>query len=153
MKKVGAVWYVHKSNIDEIIANVKSGNYACDIVVAKEGISEMGWEYDVIRYDTKKHSISFIQTDDFNKNPYPIVKDGMKLNMLNDWSWRVVRGRKTNPQIYHMKEVFVAPSYKGFDLAEAKERTRRMNEIPDLDKTRIRNYDFFMPIARAYGLI
>lgn len=153
MKKVVNCYYVHKSNMDELIDELRD-NYQADVITAIKEIELKHWDYQVIRYDKTEHSISFIQSPDFDSAPFPIVGDGMKLKMKGEWTWHLVKGRTKNPQIYHQKELFIDPCfYKGFDAIEARWRTILMNRIPELDKKRIGNYDYFMPIAKQYGLI
>lgn len=88
-------------------------------------------QYEVIKYNYKDGSISFIGSPDFNESPEPIVGDAIKVNA--DGKLTITKQKK-DPQIYHHKWEMVGDDYSGFDVEESKERSRRWREVVAGDK-------------------
>lgn len=151
MKKVVNCWYVHKSNISEILEKLTDPELS-DVIQAIKEINLNQFKYEVIKYDKAKHRISFIDSPDWITANEPKVCDAWMLDMKYKWTWKFVPARKKNPQIYHSKELFVSDDYKGFDIERAKERTRLWKSIPNLDTKRIGNKDFWLKFLAENGM-
>lgn len=146
MKKVINCYYVHKSNIKELLnkfpQNMELKNYL-------ESVDLL--DYEVIKYDSKTNKVSLIASPDWEDAYEPIVGDSL-VHDLNDGSDKFIKGRTKNFQIYHNKWMFVADDYDGFDIDEAKERTAAWSSIPNLDKKRIGNQDFWFEVLKENNL-
>lgn len=144
MKKVMNCLYVHKSNISELHLD-DLGNYAIEILDRKFP------NYQVVKYDPKKRVISGIESPDWNTANEPIVGDSMIINLVTGEE-KIYKGRKENPQIYHNKWQFVADDYTGFDIEAAKQRTIEWNNIPNLNKSKIGNKNYWVELLKANGM-
>lgn len=77
------------------------------------------FEFNVIKYDLITHTISFIQSEDFNDSEEPII--GL--------TYTVTKNDNTNftstldSGIIYNKWLLVKDDYSGFDIDESKERT------------------------------
>lgn len=150
-KFVGSCIYVHKSCIDELLVRVKEPQLS-EIMQAIKEIKMKDFKYEVIKYDKSKHRISFIDSPDWIISKEPEIGDAWLLDMKYKWTWKFVPARKKNPQIYHSKELFVSDDYQGFDIERAKERTKQWNAIPNLNKKRIGNKDYWLQVLKENGM-
>lgn len=150
MKKVGTCLYVHKSNRWELYNNKrteKDREHMKCIITAMEGF----FYYQVIKYDYKTRKLSLIQSLDWDKANEPTVGQSIIFDLsigkdLTDTPKKQIKARTKNPQIYHNKWMFVGSSYSGFDIDKAKQRTKEWNSIPNLDKKKIGNKDYWTQI-------
>lgn len=82
---------------------------------------------------SKETKVSFIESPDFDTADEPMIgrclsiKDGK----VTEYP------KQADPWIYHHKWQFVEPDYRGFDVAESKERSKSWEAIPGIDKARI----------------
>ena len=107
-KKMGSKVCIHKQ-------------YARCIPGAKEAAKKAGiGDYDIIRYDPKDESYSFIQSPDFDSSPEPVVGRSALLKGKTV----TYRPPLKDPFIYHHKWLMVKDDYPGFDVEESKERSR-----------------------------
>lgn len=169
-KRVGNCIYVHKSNFDELIELMKRDlAKQSDIIIAKSEIDNMIAKkekedevlyklitnYEVIKYDKAKHQISFIDSPDWITANEPEIGDAMLLKMNQDWTWKLIPKRKTNPQIYHGKWRFVDQSfYKDFDVIESYNREQQWQSIPGIKevKSKIGNKKFWVEFLENNGM-
>ena len=155
-KTVGSCIYVHKSNIGELYAKVAelSMNKLVDVEVAVDQINKKNFKYEVIKYDKQKHQITFIDSPDWIEANEPEVGDGWMLKMYENWTWKFIKKRNKNPQIYHCKYLFVASDYTGFDIEEAKRREAAWNSIPGIKDVKkfIGNKDYWVGFLGKNGM-
>lgn len=111
MKKIGANIYVHKSNGDKLSENIR---LAIRLIEMKHIPS--GFNFEIIKINTNKNTISFIQSNNWNYAREPEVGDAYVFN-LEEQKGKII---KSKGQIYHHKWMFVSDDYKGFDVNAAK---------------------------------
>ena len=104
--------YIHKSaisNLTEDEFHLYKTKLDC--------ISELEFEFDVIKINFKDCEVSFIQSPDWDSANEPTVGDSICVKRDNSI-------RKTNGSnlIYHHKWMFVDDSYSGFSVSESKLR-------------------------------
>lgn len=138
MKKVMNCYYTHKSNTEDI-------ELLCRLNRTIEQVLNTTYQYDIIKYDHYNNRVSLIKSPDWDTSNEPIVGDSVVINLETGES-REVKGRKNNPQIYHNKWQFVSDDYPGFDVEAAKQRTEIWNKIPNLNKSRIGNQNYWFEL-------
>lgn len=141
-KKMGDDLYFHKDYVLEYI-----GDYFYNKV---KSILPKGFNFNIIKYNEKYGSISFIDSPDFDIADEPIVGDSYKIT--TDGKITFTR-RKSVPQIYHHKWLFVKDDYKGFDVEQSKERSKKWLEYSDIinmSKIGYQNYwnDEVLPLIK-----
>ena len=164
MKKVGTCYYVHKSNIRELLEimdNQLRGTVflqflAMITVVDHFQFLEMeGFKYEVIKYDSERKSISFINSPDWDTANEPEVGDAWMFSINDNFDhWKFIKARKKNKQIYHAKYLFVADDYKGFDIEQARQRAIQWQKLPGIKevKNKIGNKDFWVEFLHKNGM-
>lgn len=110
-KMIGGELYVHYSANDVLPQQ--------DLIAAEAMLPE-GFEYEVIKYNAKDGSFSFIASPDWNTSNEPIVGDAYKVKKNGEVS---VTKQKADPQIYHHKWNFVRDDYSGFDVEKSVQRS------------------------------
>lgn len=146
VKKVGTSIYVHKSNLKELLDNIKD-------IDEKERIQDVlqknKFSFEIIKYDKKNKNISLIECPTWNILQEPIVGDS-HLYKLNG-EIKLIKGNKT---LYHSKELFVNENYVGFDVEKAKQRTKEWNNIPNINKLKkyIGNISFWYQLLKENNL-
>ncbi|EOU2097118.1 hypothetical protein C0L75_03095 [Clostridium perfringens] len=124
MKKIYGSIYVHKSNVKSL-----DEFYQEQINNAIWFLSSQGYPidtYEVIKINTKKISITFIESEDWDVAREPVVGQAYRVDENGDV--RIIK-QKSNPQIYHHKWMFVGEDYKGFDLEESKRWSEQWQKI------------------------
>ena len=150
MKKVGNTYYVHKSNIQELLDILPEDKYKREIISLYEyRQSPASLPYEVVKYDVKQHKLSFIDSPDWNTSLEPIVGDS--------WCWNFetnkITCRKGGVTVYHSKELFVSDDYNGFDIEKAKERTKLWSSLVSKDdKKKIGNKKFWIQWCKENGI-
>ena len=149
-KKVGSCIYVHKSNIQELLNKIPDDWYKTEIIYwykfrEKNGSSP----YEVIKYNTQQHQLSFIDSPDWLTANEPTVG--------NSTCWNFDKGvqtfRRGGDTIYHSKELFVSDDYKGFDLEKAKERTKLWQSlVTKEEKKLIGNKNYWKHFCEKHGI-
>ena len=151
MKTVGDCHYVHRSNLGELLRRFPELRGP----ILKVTRSAEGSDWAVAKLDAGRGTLSLIESPDWDAAYEPTVGDSMVYD-LSTWAGgpptKVVRGRSSNPQIYHMKEVFVAPGYGGFDVEAARRRTAALARIPGIDAKRKGNADYWDERMRKAGM-
>ena len=132
-KYIGGCTYVHKS---------------CQKVFVDKGIKGFikelnGFKYDVIKYNHKQGSFSFIQCSDFNSAHEPSLGKVL-LVKFNDgeYSTKLMNELK-DPWIYHHKWLFVFDNYKGFNVEESVSRSEEWMSIENIQYNRIGKHSFW----------
>ena len=126
-----------------------------DIMVAISEVERMDdFKYEVIKYDKQKHQVSFIDSPDWDTANEPEVGNTWTLKMHQDWTWKLIKARKKNKQIYHAKYLFVADDYKGFDVEQARQRAIQWQKLPGIKevKNKIGNKDFWVRFLEENGM-
>lgn len=153
IKKVVTAGYAHKSNIKELMEKMvpeeKWEEFEKFIFLAVKAFS-----FDVIKYD--RGNITLITSPDWDSANEPLVGTCRR---WKDGEWfdkgRIsMNYKETNNfrQIYHNKWQFVSSDYAGFDIEMAKERTKIWNNIPNLDKKRIGNKNYWKNLLEENGI-
>ena len=86
------------------------------------------FDYTVVKYNRKDGTVSFIRCSRFDEQPQPVIEDVVTIKQ--DGSV-VHRDQSSDPFIYHHKWLFVRDDYEGFDVEESRERSRRIQELPN----------------------
>ena len=129
-KQIGGAVYVHKQ-----YQNVLPDAFA----KAMNALSP-DFEYAVVKYDLSNHTVSFIQSDDFDSAVEPTVGD---LYTIRPDGTCTFRRKLADPWIYHHKWLFVHDDYSGFDVEESKARSVAWLQLPGIDFTRIGKKSFW----------
>lgn len=148
MKKVSNNLYVHKSNLEELYITI--GKEA--MVRVQNAIICMfdsNRPFEIVKYNIKTGDISLIDAVGWNERYEPIV--GTSVLFKPDGT---TKERPNGKQVYHMKEVFVPEGYTGFDVEEAKRRTKLLNAFPYVkeNKSRIGSLEWWTMFLKAYHL-
>ena len=151
MKSVGSCRYVHRSNTGEL--KTRYPEYADSISAVERSARNRDWA--VMKLDLSNGVISLIESPDWDTAYEPVVGDSMIYD-LGEWTsgppTKISKARTKNPQIYHMKELFVAPDYKGFDIGEARRRTDAIARIPGIDFRKKGNAEYWDEAMRRNGM-
>lgn len=145
LKKVGSCLYAHKTNVKELINRVTDDQDVIAMITIVDSTTENEWDYAVIKYDKEKHTMSLIKSDDWFTSNEPVVGDSWRFDLRELTHKRVV-ARKENPQIYHSKWMFMPDDYDEAWMTNAMNRTEQWNKIPNLDKKRIGNQNYWFKI-------
>jgi len=119
-KKMGNDLYFHKKYVDEYIDK----DFYNDL---KSHLPE-GVEFNIIKYNDKNETISFINSPDFDTADEPIVSDAYKVTKEGTVS---KTKEKSTPQIYHHKWMFVKDDYRGFSVPKSVDRSKKWLEVSD----------------------
>lgn len=156
MKKVGTCYYVHKSNKKQLMEIQVDSSKLADIMVAISEVERIDdFKYEVIKYDKQKHQVTFIDSPDWVTANEPEVGDAWMLKMQQDWTWKFIKKRSKNPQIYHGKWRFVDQSfYKDFDVIKSYEREKTWQQLPGIKEVKkfIGNKDFWVEFLHKNGM-
>jgi hypothetical protein len=131
-KRVGYDYYVHKSAEDVVPNDVLSK--------AKEKIGD--FEYDIVKYNNKDNSISFIESPDFDVVDEPTVGKSIKVSA----DGQISGPRKGGVTVYHHKWNMVRPDYIGFDYQDAIERSVRWTQMLEgtgINRNKIGNKNYW----------
>lgn len=157
LKKVMKSFYAHNSNYEEWENTVLKYMDEDDFDDLMEFITnlydkEIGIDSYVLKYDSLTNKISLISTPDWDTENEPTVGDSICAWIEGDeFCFKRI---KCKNQIYHNKWQFVQPNYSGFDVEEAKERTKLWNSIPDINKhkSRIGYRNYWNSLLKANGI-
>lgn len=149
IKKVVSAWYVHKSNLQELLDSLtpEEASIVEDKIEFYDAL--VGKPYTVIKFDKKSHDVSFIYSSDWDTANEPTIDISYTIKPDD----KIVTRRNGN-QVYHNKWQFVAPNYSGFDVEKAKQRTKDWNAIPNINsiKKYIGNKKYWHDLLNQYGL-
>ena len=132
IKKVGANYYAHVSNIEELGKALPLKDQGVLIDFLYNGIVSL-LDYDVIKIDVTNRNISLIKCFEWNTLPEPWVKSTTVYSYCDFKKIRYIEYKTENCPIYHNKWMFVADNYTGFNIQESKNRAKLL-------ETKIPNY-------------
>jgi len=119
-KKMGDDLYFHKKYVDEYIDK--------DFYNELKSNLPKDFKFNIIKYNEKNETISFIYSPDFDTADEPIVSDAYKVTKTGN----VTKTKeKSPPQIYHHKWMFVKDDYNGFNVPKSIERSKRWLDVSD----------------------
>lgn len=148
-KKVGYSYYVHKSNLVELLdlCSFEDREYIMRIIDSAKMFLLL--DFDIVKFDSHTRNVSLIQCSTWDTLNEPIVGDSYCFHP--DFSFKVIRG---GTKVYHNKWQFVADNYDGFDVEKAKKRTKVWNSIPNIKnyKSKIGNKDFWYALLGEHNL-
>lgn len=154
IKTVVKASYVHKSNIQELIDKKIPTDKKEEFIKFMELIKSNNIPFDVVKYD--QGNVTLITSPDWDTSNEPIVgecrrwKDGEWFNGENlNNNFKLTKNFR---QIYHNKWQFVDESYQGFNVEEAKERTKIWNAIPNLNKSKIGNKVYWVELLTNHNI-
>ena len=129
-KEIAGKVYVHRDYADRLgePATVAAAALPADFA------------YDIVKYDTRSGTVSFITCLDFDTADEPTVGD--VITVRPDGTTRR-RSQRSDPQIYHHKWLFVADDYLGFDVEEGKRHSADWLTLDDVGKARIGKRSFW----------
>jgi len=102
------------------------------LLTAKQHLK--GFEYTVVKFNTRTNAITFVHSPDFDTAHEPTVGD--QLLVRSDGSVKHMKA-PADPWIYHHKWLVVGDDYTGFSVEQAKERSRQWMRLEGLDSSRI----------------
>jgi hypothetical protein len=150
MKRIGSVYYVHKSNIQELLLLLPNDWYKREIIHWYEFRERPGAApYEVIKYDTKKHKLSFIDSTDWFSTNEPTVGNYTCWDLDKETAVH----RTGGTQVYHSKELFMANDTDLIDLEKAKERTKLWQSlVTKEEKKLIGNKKYWHNWCKEHGI-
>ena len=92
-----------------------------------------GFEYTLVKVNTKSGAVTFIQCEDFDTAPEPTM--GAAILVRNNGTYKRMSALD-DPWIYHHKWQMVGADYQGFDVEESKARSAAWEAL-DVDRSRI----------------
>lgn len=123
-KKMGHDLYVHKNYVDQT-------PIPQDALQAALARLPEGYDFTAIKYNKQDGSFSFIQSPDFDTADEPTV--GVSLKVAADGSVKRTNP-PSDPWIWHNKWMWVGDDYPGFDVEQAKQRSKHWKDIIGVDK-------------------
>jgi DNA phosphorothioation-associated putative methyltransferase len=106
-KKVGSNWYVHASARESISEDIEEKIQFAE----KMGCTQLGDEYNVVRYSKIKQTISLLLYDRFFEEPFPVLQASCLVNLITGRVAKREYGSSRNPPILHRKELLLSPSH------------------------------------------
>lgn len=154
MKKIGSFRYCHRSNIEELSENITVGQQIKIMealaLMCEKYYEEVFKKYQVIKFDKKNDSVTFILSEDWDSAREPMVGDAYRVE--KDKKITLI---KNKGQIYHHKWQFVAKDYTGFDVEESKKWSKKWTSIiPQTKeiKSRIGYKKYWLELLKKYDL-
>ena len=129
-KHIGGNIYVHKDYID--VLNVPKLSSYIELL-------PNNFHYDIVKYDPKNLSLSFIQSKKFTTEDEPLIQTIININ--RDLKIKTIKEKK-DPQIYHHKWMFVDQHTQLFDVYDSKIRSLEWAEIL-CEKSKIGNLSYW----------
>lgn len=126
MKKLIDTFYVHKSNLEELMDKIPGFEDTSVLSWAIYYMTTQRLEYEIIKYDAKNHTFSLIQCPTWDVRYEPVAGDSYIFK-----KYEVPPKMRTGgTTVYHQKHLFVSDNYTGFDIEKSKERTELLESIP-----------------------
>lgn len=122
------------------------------LINANKMIDKLPFEHNILRIDTKKNNILFINSPDFDSSHEPIIKETA---LFVDGELSKTSKSSSNPLIYHHKWMFVLPDYKGFDYYQEAERSLLWKEKLGINRkvsSRIGRKNYWVNWLKSNGL-
>ena len=147
MKKVGTAMYVHKSNSLELFNKIS--NEESERI--RKIINNFKNDFAIIKYD--KGKLSLIESENWDSANEPDVGKSYCFQpgeVLSD-KYKII---KSSGKIYHNKWMFVSVDYEGFNIEEAKNRTKLWNSIPGIKehKSKIGNKSYWIALLKKNNI-
>ena len=107
-------------------------------------------DYNIIKYNKTNGNISFLYSPDWDTANEPVIEYSYIYNNTTG-QFKYVKGKN---QIYHNKWQFVKSNYSGFNIEQAKERTKLWNSIPDIKqhKSKIGYKDYWIKLLKQNNI-
>ena len=122
-KEIGGNVYCHRQYEDQ---------FPADELAAAKSVLPADFEYNIVKYDLKTHTFSFIFSHDFDTVEEPSVDGGITVKAdgtskrFGNAGW-----------IYHHKWLWVDDAYRGFDVESSKLRSLKWASLSGIDRARI----------------
>jgi len=130
-KNTPDAFYVHK--------NYEYDTFDKDALDKAKSYLPKDYDYQITKRDHKSGEFSFLQSHDFDTATEPTVGNSLRVKSNGELKLKPINKDPENQQIYHRKEKFVGPDYKGFDIEKAKQRTDTWTKVADEVKKEIPN--------------
>lgn len=140
-KEIGGCIYVHKQY---------RFVFLMDGILKAEAKVPEGFDFQVVKYDSKKEQFSFICSPDFDTADEPTVGDSIVVNSLG--KIKTVKANKKDPWIYHHKWLMVMDDYSGFNVEKSKRRSESWMSIDGIDKKKIGKKSYWEKILCQHQL-
>ena len=108
-KLIGNVHYFHKNALSLLEPEVLK------IVQKCAKILDTGFEWNVIKFDSKSFEISLLDYEKFEENAFPALLKSCKFN-LETGNYKIRNHSANNPPILHRKELLLPPNEKNIEL-------------------------------------
>lgn len=132
-KLIGGNLYLHRNYVHDLPNDVRK-----NVLDAESDIE--GFKYNNVKINVKDGTVTFINSTDFDSASEPTVGE---YRVVNDGNVR----KGTSNSIWHHKWLWVKNDYRGFDVMDSFERSRKYLKM-DIDFSRIGNKDFW---EKNYG--
>lgn len=127
-KKMGSQLWFHKDYANEIIGEKEFNEF-------KKEFKNL-FDYEVIRWDSKKNEIAFIESVDFLTSNEPLVGRVQRIQKEeNSFIMGKLMNQPKDPLIYHHKWLFVKDDFKKFNITESKNRSLEWKNVAGVDRT------------------
>ena len=152
MKKIGTAIYTHCSNRKSLSEEHQKLIDVAITIMSDANMYEQWLGCVIYKIDTKKNTVSFIESKNFDTAREPEVGDAYIVN-LNTEKIKII---KSKGQIYHHKWMFVADDYAWFDIEKSKKWSKTWQKVFPNDRTiksRIGYKKYWDEYLKQYGLI
>ncbi len=124
-KEVGGCIYVHRA-YEHVLPE--------SVLESAKAVLPSEFSYQVVKYNVRRGSLSFVTSPDFDTAPEPTVGESILVRVDGSSS---CRAPARDPEIYHHKWLMVADDYTGFDVEASKRRSGAWMQLPNVDRRRI----------------
>jgi hypothetical protein len=98
------------------------------------------FDYTIVRHDRALNSLTFIESENWDASPEPLVGD--RYTIFRDGSFRF-RNASLKTQIIHHPWLYVRDDYQGFDVQQSKLRSLQWRSLLGLDYARLGYQEFW----------
>lgn len=115
-KKMGNQIWFHKQYLTEMITE--------ELALLFIPYIPNDFNYEIVRWDSKKEELALIECIDFNESKEPTVgRINRIIKTENGFENIKEQKQPKDPLIYHHKWMFVKENYKGFSVEDSKKRS------------------------------
>lgn len=129
-KLIGGYLYLHRNYLTDLPNNIQKS-----VLETETHIGD--FKYNILKINIKTLDVTFINSTDFDHVHEPTVGEYIRVSKQDD---SVKRG--TSNAIWHHKWLWVKDDYKGFDVEESFNRSKKYLGM-DIDFSRIGNKEFW----------
>lgn len=129
-KFIGEDLYLHRNYVEDLPNDIKN-----KVAQAEQHLS--GFKYNTLKIELNGGQVTFINSEDFDTAPEPTVGEYTLVDLDKNTS----RTGKSN-SIWHHKWLWVKDDYRGFDVDDSFERSKKYLKM-DIDFKRIGDKDFW----------